>query len=105
DLFVILWKHAQDEGVRVHEDRVETILVNSLGITRDTVSQDLHDFWASAIRHLLLVDGLYERLGSVAKVSDAAVQHQLAQMQQVKLHLVEFKPQDFEKKVAPPTTQ
>ncbi len=103
DLFPLLMKEAQQMGVVVNKDEVETVVSNAL---RGLDDEDRLDHYRRAIADALLVQRAFQRASSVAKVSEPLKREFLATyMQGISVNLVEFDAAKFKAKVTPPTTQ
>lgn len=88
-LFLLLQKEAEQLGVTVIEDNLQTMLQNTPGLI--TPDPERNESIQRAVRKLLLVLNGAQRAASVIKVSDPMVRHQLAQVQQsITLDLVDF---------------
>jgi hypothetical protein len=88
-LFLLLQKEAEQLGVTVSDDTLQTMLTNTPNLI--TTDPDRNDQIRRAVRNLLLVINGAQRAASVIKITDPMVKHQLAQAQQsITLDLVDF---------------
>ena len=104
ELFVLLVKEAQQMGVGVSNDLVDSIL-QARGLTRDA-DPELYETLEMSLRSLLMVNNAAARAASVVKVSQPELHNLLAtQRQQLSLDLVEFNYKDYLDKIAAPTPE
>jgi hypothetical protein len=102
ELFVLLQKEAESQGVRVSDDEARSLIVNQLRIPNDQISPTE----LLAIRGILTIVGEYQQLADAIKVSRPMWQRQAAQQfQGVRLNLVDYRADEFEKQVQNPTPQ
>ena len=88
-LFLLLQKEAEQLGVTVSQDNLQSTLTNTPGLV--TTDPDRNEQISRAVRGLLLVLNAGQRAASVIKVTDPMVKHQLAQVQQsITVDLVDF---------------
>ena len=88
-LFLLLQKEAEQLGVTVSQDTLQTVLTSTPGLV--TTDPDRNDQISRAVRSLLLVLNAGQRAASVIKVTDPMIEHQLAQVQQsITLDAVDF---------------
>ncbi len=88
-MFLLLQKEAEQLGVTVSQDSLQTMLTNTPGLI--TTDPDRNEQISRAVRNLLLVINGAQRAASVIKVTDPMIRHQLAQGQQsITLDLVDF---------------
>jgi hypothetical protein len=103
DLFPLLIQEAQQMGVAVSKDEVETVVSNAL---RGMDDEDRLDHFRRAIADALMVQNAFKRAASVVKVSEPLKREILATyMQGISVNLVEFDAAKFKAKVPAPTTQ
>ena len=105
-LFLLLQKEAEQLGVTVSQDSLQTMLQNTPGLI--TPDPDRNEQIARAVKNLLMVINGAQRAASVIKVTDPMVQHQLAQVQQsITLDLVDFTTAKYldQAKTPPPTAE
>ena len=89
ELFLLLQKEAERNGIKVPPDRVDSAL-REANISPN-VSPEEGERWRHAVESFLRVKGLYDRVTSNVKVSEPVVMQRLAQTaQEVQLNLVEF---------------
>lgn len=101
-MFLLLQRDAEQRGVSVSVDEAKTFWVNQLRRPAET----LNEVDVRAVRGLLTLIGSYEQLAESVKVSQPVWQHEAAQQfQGVKLNLVDFRAEDFEKSVPAPTAE
>jgi hypothetical protein len=101
ELFYLLSTEAEKQGVRVSDDLINTILQNEL-LTPGVNQALLRD----AVRRVLLIGALHDRVASSVKISQPAMlRENAAAWQTVRLNLVEFNVGPFAKSVPAPTTQ
>jgi hypothetical protein len=105
ELFYLLSEEAQRDGVQVNADgdEVNEYLFNVLGVQPDKIPSG--SLARLSLQRLLLITGELRRLMNAVKVSEPAWQHDAAQAQSVRLSLIDFRADDFQKSVAAPTTQ
>ena len=102
ELFVLLQKEAAAQGVRVSEDEARTLIVNQLRQPNEMVSS----LEVGAIQGILTIVGEYQHLADAIKVSQPMWKHEAAQQfQGVRLNLVDYRTDEFEKQVGNPTPQ
>jgi hypothetical protein len=100
ELFLLLQTEARQNGVSVTNDNAMEFWVNQLGRPADYAQPTE----ISAIRGFLLLAGELRNLGQAVKVSRPQWQHEVAkQYQAVRLNLVDFRADEFEKNVPAPT--
>jgi hypothetical protein len=88
-LFLLLQKEAQQLGVTVSNDTLQGMLTNTPGLI--TTDPDRNEQIARAVRGLLLIAQTASRAGSVIKITEPMVKHELAQLgQSINLNLVDF---------------
>ena len=88
-LFLLLQKEAEKLGVTVSNDALQSVLTNTPGLM--TTDPDRNDQIARAVRGLLLVAQSAQRAGSVVKITEPMVRHELAQLgQSITLNLADF---------------
>lgn len=100
EMFLLLQKEAEQLGVRAPEDEV--------GVYAVALAQEGVDRQAAqrAVRGLLLIRALFDRVTSGIKPSEAAVTRELArELQRVKLNLVHYATDDFANDVPAPTAE
>lgn len=103
ELFFLLQQDAQQNGIVVSKDDVSSFLVNRLDIQPD--SQRAQEGGFEAAQGLLLIAGELQRLHDLTKISQPVWQHDAEQYQYVRLNLVDFRTDEFEKSVPSPTPQ
>jgi hypothetical protein len=102
EMYLLLRREAEDNGIRVGPDEANAIWVNDLNRPASTLSQTEVD----AMRGILTIRAEVLQLGESVKVSDPSWRRTVAtEFQGVRLNLVEFKAEDFDKLVPPPTPQ
>ncbi|HEV2292823.1 MAG TPA: SurA N-terminal domain-containing protein [Tepidisphaeraceae bacterium] len=104
-LYLLLQREAQRMGIAISDDRANEVLVNELAgaIPPDKQSADR---LRRAIANFLAVQVAFDRGSSVIKVSDPAVQHELARRtQNVTVNVSSFPAAEYAEKVPAPTTQ
>jgi len=90
ELFLLLQKEAEHNGIRVPPDRTEGVL-REMNLSPNITPEE-SERWRHAVDGFLRVKVLYDRVTSNVKVSEPEVTHSLAQFSQdVQLNLVEFK--------------
>src|SRR5687767_12946165 len=88
-LFLLLQKEAEQLGVTVSDDALQSMIANNPSLI--TTDPDRNEQIAQAVRSLLLVIQSAQRAGSVIKVTDPMVKHELAELgQSITLNLVDF---------------
>ena len=105
-MFLLLQKEAEQLGVTVSQDSLQTMLQNTPGLI--TTDPDRNEQITRAVRNLLLVINGAQRAASVIKVTDPMVRHQLAQAQQsITVELVDFTTAKYidQAKATPPTPE
>lgn len=105
ELFFLLSEEARRDGVQVSADgdEVNEYLFNVLGVQPDKIPSG--SMARVSLQRLLLITGELRRLMNAVKISEPAWQHDAAQAQSVRLSLIDFRADDFQKSVAAPTTQ
>jgi len=89
ELFLLLQKEADRNGIRVPPDRTDAVL-REMNVSPN-IDTDERARWVHAVDAFLRVKALYDRVTSNVKVSEPAVTQFLAQTSQdVQLNLVEF---------------
>lgn len=89
ELFLVLWKEAEQMGVTVDPDRVESIMTNRMDQSQNDPAY--LDTLRSAVTHALMIEGAFERVANVVKVSEPMLRRGLAhEGQEIKVNLVEF---------------
>ena len=103
ELFVLLQKEAESLGYkRMSEDEARSFWVNQLRTPNEYVSAQA----VQAIAAIFQVGSAVQSLGDVIKVSQPMWKREAAQQfQGVRLNLVDFRADDFEKQVPAPTPQ
>jgi hypothetical protein len=102
ELFVLLQKDAASQGITVNPDEARELWVNQLGKPNDLVSTQE----VQAIQGILTIVGEYQQLAGAVKVSQPMWKHEAAQQfQGVRLNIVDFRSDEFEKNVPAPTQQ
>ena len=88
-LFLLLQKEAEQLGVTVSNDNLQSMLANNPTLL--TTDPDRNEEINRAVRSLLLVVNSAQRAGSVIKVTEPMVKQQLAELgQSITLNLVDF---------------
>jgi len=101
-LFLLLQKDAEQHGISVSPDESKTFWVNQLRRPVETLTT----LDVQAVRSMLTIVGEYQQLAQTVKVSQPIWQHEAAQQfQGVRLNLVDFRADEFDKSVPAPTTQ
>jgi hypothetical protein len=103
EMFLLLLKEAEANGLTASPDDAKTILKNDMRLDVSDSDQDRDH--TKAMQDLLTVRSQLTRLMSAMKVSQPVWQHEAAKAQSVRLNLIDFRAEDFEKGVAAPTTQ
>lgn len=103
EMFLLLQKEAAANGLTVSTDEANEFLKNAMGI--DVTSPEHDAFETKAIQDMLTVRAELRYLTSAMKISQPVWEHQAAQEQSVRLNIVDFRADDFEKAVPAPTTQ
>lgn len=104
DLFFLLSHEAEQQGIVVSDDTINTIVANDFPEAKQVGVNPLAV--QEAVRRVMLIGALRDRLASSVKVSEPAILHTNApEWQSVRLNLVEFTTSEFEKTVPAPTTQ
>src|SRR5207237_8254915 len=105
DLFCLLQREAEQSGIRISDDVVNTVFTNemfmasSLDIDQQTEMKD-------AIRHVLEISVLRDRLTSGVHVSERSVLRDIQpQWETVRLNLVTLAAADYKSATTMPTTQ
>ena len=89
ELFLLLQKEAERNGIRIPPDRVNDAL-RQINLSPN-VSAEEKERWQRAVEGFLRVKSLYDRVASNVKVSEPVVARQLATTsQEPQLNLVEF---------------
>jgi hypothetical protein len=102
ELFLLLQKEARQNGIVVNLDEAKSIWVNYVHQPIETLSQ----MDALAIQNVLLVGSQCDQLAQAVKVSQPMWRREAAQQfQGVRLNLVDFRAEDYEKSVPAPTPQ
>ena len=102
ELYLLLKREAEENGVRVSDDEAKAVWVNSLRRTAST----LNPIEVEAMRGILTIKAESDQLAEAVKVSTPAWQRSVAtELQGVRLNLVEFRAEDFDKSVQAPTQQ
>jgi len=102
EMYLLLRREAEDNGIRVGPDEANAIWVNDLHRPASSLSQTE----VEAMRGILTIRAEVLQLGESVKVSDPSWRRTVAtEFQGVRLNLVEFKAEDFDKLVPPPTPQ
>lgn len=105
ELFFLMHKEAQKEGIKVAPERVDTVLRGELNISPN-ISADDSERLRRALTHFLAVESLVERVTSNVKISEPVVTRQLAdRAQEVSLNLVEFTADSFKSATTAPTEE
>src|SRR5258706_10063515 len=93
-LFLLLQKDAERHGVSVSADESKTFWVNQLRRPVETLTP----LDVQAVRSMLTIVGEYQQLAQTVKVSQPIWRHEAAvQFQGVRLNLVDFRADEFEK--------
>lgn len=104
DLFFLLSHEAEQQGIRISSDTVNTVVANDFPEAQQPSINMLGV--QEAVRRVLLIGALRDRMASSVHVSEPAILHTNApEWQSVRLNLVEFTTSEFEKTVPAPTTQ
>lgn len=104
ELFLLLQRDAERNGLGVSQDEVGDVLVNRLRIPIE--SDAAKNGGIAAVRGLLLVAAEIHHLQDIMKVSQPVWRHEAAQQYQtVRLNLVDFRADEFEKSVPAPTPE
>ena len=104
ELFLLLQKEAQRNGIDVSADEAAGFMVNRMGIPMD--SSYTRGGGPQAVRGMLLVVGELRRLMDATKISQPVWQREVADnFQRVRLNVVDFRAGEFLKNVPAPTTQ
>jgi hypothetical protein len=102
ELFLLLQTEAKQNGISVSNDNAMEFWVNQLQQPAEYAQP--HEI--AAIRGLLTILGELRNLGQAVKISRPQWQHEVArQYQAVRLNLVDFRADEFEKNVPNPTPQ
>jgi hypothetical protein len=102
DMFVLLVKDAQMQGVGVNGDLIDSILAKK-GITKDS-DIALYDSMQQTLRSLFMVTNAADQAASIVKVSRPEVSNLLAsRLQQIAVNVLEYNAKDFLDKVPAPT--
>ena len=105
ELFYFLHREAENSAITISNDVLNTTLANEIPLTQ-FVSAEHQDLATNAVRHLLEVIALHDRLASAVKVSQPMVEHEYSDhWETVRLNLVEYSALEFKNAVAAPTTQ
>ena len=108
ELFLLLQREAASQGLRATDEQVEEFQNLLTRIASLFGGGGVRDAAAlrEAVRELLAVRALFERVGSGMKTSQAMVTRELAKTgQRVKLDLVHYSTEDFAKDVPAPTPE
>lgn len=105
ELLYLLPEEARRDGLQVdpNGDQVNAYLFNALGVQPSEVATN--SVARSAVQRLLLIAAEIGRLKDSLKVSQPAWQHEAADIQSVRLALLDFRASDYERKLPAPTTQ
>lgn len=104
ELFLLLQKEAEREGIRVPPDRVDDVL-RQMNLSPN-ITTDEQERWRHAVTSFLKVKSLFDRVTSNVKVSEPVVVQRLAQTaQEASLNLVEFSADEFKAATTAPTDQ
>lgn len=102
NMFALLVKDAQLNGVGVNSDLIESILA-ARQISKDS---DLYPQLKMSLRSLFMINNAAARAASIVKVSTAEVANlQAERLQQLSVNVLEFSDKDFLDKVPAPTTK
>jgi hypothetical protein len=102
ELFVLLQKDAEQHGALVNVDEAKSFWVNQLNRPAEFLSTQE----TLAMKGILTIVSEYQQLAQAVKVSQPMWKREAAQQYQgVKLNLVDFRADEFEKSVPAPTTQ
>lgn len=115
ELYLLLQKEAQNMGVSLNVERLETMLRNQV-YTRgaddkavpaaDAPDPEIRNNLRIALANFLLVQSAFDRAASTLKISEPLRQYDVAaRFQSIMLNLVDFPARDYEAKVPPPTAQ
>lgn len=89
ELFLLLQKEAERNGIRIPPDRVNDAL-RQINLSPN-ISAEENERWRRAVESFLRVKSLYDRVTSNVKISEPVVSRQLAvTSQEPQLNLVEF---------------
>ena len=104
ELFLLLAKEAQGNGMLASEDDARSWCVNRLQMSADVAMAD--PAIVQAVRNMLTVAADYQHLAQAIKVSQPVWRHRAAaQFQSVRLNLVDFRADEFAKNVPSPSPQ
>jgi len=104
DMFALLVKDAEMQGVGVNSDLIESIIAGRK-ITKET-DPTAYENLKISLRSLFLVSNAADRATSVVKVSRPEIANSMAsRFQQMSVNVLEFNAKDFLGKVPAPTAQ
>lgn len=104
DLFFLLSHEAEKQGIIISDDTVNTIVTNDFPESKQANVNPVAV--QEAVRRVMLIGALRDRLASSVHVSEPAILHTNApEWQSVRLNLVEYTVSEFQKSIPAPTTQ
>lgn len=105
DLFFLLQQEAQKTGVRVNDDMVNTVFTNEFPVSM-FLQPPQQAILRNAIRHVLELTVLHDRLAGSVKISDPMIVHDSAtDWESVRLNIVPIGVGEFKIATTMPTTQ
>lgn len=104
ELFLLLQKEAERDGFIVTDDDARSFLINRLRVSRESLNDN--PLMIAAVRAMLLIGTELRHLNDAIKISSPAWRMQAAaNLQKIRLNLVDFRATEFENQVPAPTPQ